>query len=60
MAEKKVNYKIKKIGPYLLIKEIGKGAYSTVYKAKIENTHENVAIKMIPVRLDNQRTLQRV
>lgn len=28
------NKKYRKVGPYILIKPIGKGAYSTVYEAK--------------------------
>ena len=41
--------RIKKIGPYLLLKEIGKGASATVYKGKIDETYEKVAIKMIDI-----------
>jgi serine/threonine-protein kinase ULK/ATG1 len=33
--EKKV--KIKKVGPYLLLREIGSGASATVFKAKVES-----------------------
>lgn len=43
--EKKDKYKVKKIGPYLLLKEIGSGASAKVYKAKIEKTYEKVAVK---------------
>lgn len=41
------NKKYRKIGPYVLIKPIGKGAYSTVYEAKKENEPQLFAIKQI-------------
>lgn len=34
--KKKEKYTIKKVGPYLLVKEIGKGSQATVYKGKLE------------------------
>ncbi len=34
MEEEKPKQKYSKIGPYILLKKIGKGSYSVVYKAK--------------------------
>ncbi len=39
--------KIRKIGPYLLLRSIGKGAFSVVYEAKIENSNLRYAVKQI-------------
>ena len=38
---------IKKIGQYELIKEIGSGAFSRVYKSRLVNSEKEFAIKMI-------------
>lgn len=57
MNEKKEKYKVKKVGPYFLLNEIGSGQSSTVYKSKLEELiikdgipqkiYKRVAIKMI-------------
>lgn len=39
--------RIRKIGPYLLVRPIGKGSFSTVYEGKIENSSKKVAVKVI-------------
>ena len=41
------NKKYRKIGPYLLLKPIGKGAYSTVYEARRDNEPKVYAVKQI-------------
>jgi serine/threonine protein kinase len=38
---------VKKIGPYQLTIEIGRGAFSKVFKATNETTNKEYAIKMI-------------
>ena len=38
---------MKQVGPYSLIKKIGKGHYASVYKAVNEETREVVAIKCL-------------
>ena len=38
-TKKNNKFKIKKIGPYLLMNEIGRGAFAIVYKAKMEKTY---------------------
>ena len=61
MEEKeKEKKKIKKIGPYYLLNQIGSGSFSRVFKAKTENPSEKVAVKMIPVQKLNDKTLERV
>lgn len=39
--------KLTKIGPYLLLKPIGKGSYSVVYEAQKQNDNTKYAIKKI-------------
>lgn len=39
--------KLIKIGPYVLLKPIGKGAYSVVYEAQKQNENAKYAIKKI-------------
>ncbi len=39
--------KLTKIGPYLLLKPIGKGSYSVVYEAQRQNENTKYAIKKI-------------
>lgn len=52
--------KIRKIGPYILIKPIGKGSYSTVYEGKLENSETKVAIKQIALEKVSKKDLQRL
>ncbi|KAL4438382.1 hypothetical protein ABPG74_009421 [Tetrahymena malaccensis] len=40
--------KLKKVGDYIFIKQIGSGAYSTVHQGRHNQTQQKVAIKMIP------------
>lgn len=56
-TEDKQKFTIKKIGKYLLIKEVGRGSFSTVFKSKIEKTYEKVAIKVMPIMQSNWDTI---
>ncbi|EAR86022.1 Serine/Threonine kinase domain protein (macronuclear) [Tetrahymena thermophila SB210] len=52
--------KLKKVGDYIFIKQIGSGAYSTVHQGKHNQTYQKVAIKMIPNSKLNETIYQRV
>jgi len=48
------------VGPYLLIKPIGKGSFSTVYEGKVENSTRKVAIKVISLGNVRKKDYERV
>ncbi|KAL4486491.1 hypothetical protein ABPG72_018445 [Tetrahymena utriculariae] len=52
--------KLKKVGDYIFIKQIGSGAYSTVHQGSNNQIHQKVAIKMIPNSKLNDTVYQRV
>lgn len=51
---------MKKIGQFVLIEQIGAGAFSTVYKAKNMDTKQKVAIKVVPINKHSEKNLKRV
>ena len=51
------NKKLTKIGPYLLIKPIGKGSYSIVYEAQKQNETTKYAIKKISLQNISEKQL---
>jgi serine/threonine protein kinase len=52
--------RIRKVGPYLLMKPIGKGSFSTVYEGKVENSVKKVAIKVISLGNVRKKDYERV
>jgi serine/threonine protein kinase len=52
--------RIRKVGPYLLIKPIGKGSYSTVFEGKVEGNNRKVAIKVISLNNVKKKDYERV
>ena len=52
--------RIRKVGPYLLMKPIGKGSFSTVYEGKVENSVKKVAIKVISLGNVSKKDYERV
>jgi len=51
------NKRYRKIGPYLLSKIIGRGAYSIVYEAKKEGDKKRYAVKQISLVTLNPKQL---
>ena len=52
--------KYRKVGPYILTRVIGKGAYSTVYEASIEGDPVKYAVKQISLYSVNPKQLERI
>ena len=52
--------RIRKVGPYLLMKPIGKGSFSTVDEGKVENSVKKVAIKVISLGNVRKKDYERV
>lgn len=52
--------KLIKIGPYVLLKPIGKGSYSVVYEAQKQNENSKYAIKKISLESISEKQLERI
>ena len=50
--------KRKKVGDYLLLKEIGRGGFGVVYQARHEPTSRLVALKLIETHMDEKSALR--
>lgn len=52
--------KYRKVGPYILTRVIGRGAYSTVYEAHMEGQPNKYAVKQISLLSVNPKQLERI
>jgi serine/threonine protein kinase len=50
--------KCRKVGPYLLLKQIGRGSYSTVFEATADG--QTYAVKQISLENLSAKTLERL
>jgi len=52
------NWSDRKLGKYILVRKIGSGGMSSVYKALEEGTQNPVAVKVLPPGLDEEENFQ--
>lgn len=60
MTNKNERKKIRKVGPYLLLRPIGKGAFSIVYEGKIEGTNRKIAVKLYSLSNVKKKDYERI
>ena len=52
------NWSKRQLGKYFLVRKIGSGGMSSVYKAIDQKTEKPVAVKVLPPGLDNEASFQ--